>query len=287
MELKLGFEITFPLYMEDGSTLRNLRPKKYRVYGVIDSWMSLCTKVLTPPRSFTCTISTPPIVPVKVESGLDLVINLLNFFDDDRCIMPEVNPSPLAPFSSLVSLPSNLQIPSFAIPESFVKQPCSIVDLLRRLANIPSSKNVLKKLDYDSLRTVHAEFLPPCFDGDVMFVLPLVSNSALHTKARSIDEMDKHYDGHVWTKALTINISNNLNLTFCLSICIGHLQCQNSEYDYLKRSSRTSALNDTEFDGFSKEFFPVGGPPPSLSNHVCKICKEPPKYVVVCNARMN
>ena len=90
---------------------------------------------------------------------------------------------------------------------------------------MPSSKNVLKKLDYDSLRTVHAEFLPLCFDIDVMFILLLVSNSALHTKARSMDGMDKRYDGHVWTKTLTTNISNNLNLIFCSSICVGHLQC--------------------------------------------------------------
>ena len=46
------------------------------------------------------------------------------------------------------------------------------------------------------------------------------------------------------------------------------------------------ALNDTEFDGFSKEPFAIGGPPPSGSTLVCKICKEPPKCAVVCNARI-
>ena len=81
------------------------------------------------------------------------------------------------------------------------------------------------KLDYDSLRTIHAKFLPSRFDGDVMFVLPPVSNSILHTKARSMDGMDKCYDGHVWTKTLTTNISNNLNHTFHSSICVGHEQC--------------------------------------------------------------
>ena len=151
---------------------------------------------------------------------------------------------------------------------------------------MPSSKNVMKKLDYDSLRTVHAKFLPPRFDGDVMFVLPLVSNAALHTKAKSMDGMDKRYDGHVWTKTLTTNISNNLNLTFRLSICVSHLQCQNPKGDYLKHSCRMSTLNDMEFDGFSKEPFPVGGPPPSRSTLVCKICKEPLKCVIVCNTRI-
>ena len=151
---------------------------------------------------------------------------------------------------------------------------------------MPSSKNVLKKLDYHSLRTVHAKFLPPRFDGDVMFVLPPVSNSALHTKTGSMDGMDKRYDGHVSTKTLTTNISNNLNLTFCSSICIGHLQCQNQDCDYFKHPYRTFALNDMEFDGFSKEPFSVSGPPPSGSTLVCKICKEPSKCVVMCNARI-
>ena len=133
---------------------------------------------------------------------------------------------------------------------------------------------------------MHAEFLPPRFDGDVMYVLPPISNSALHSKARSMDGMDKRYDGHVWTKTLTTNISHNLNLTFCSSICVGHLQCQNPEYNYLKRSCRTLALNDMEFDGFFKEPFAVSGPPPSGSTLVCKICKEPPKCAALCNAKI-
>ena len=225
-------------------------------------------------------------MPIKVEPGLDPIINLSDSSDDDRCVLLEVDPSPQVPFASLVCLPSDFQIPTSTVPESSVKQPRSIVDLLRRLANMPSNKNVLKKLNYDSLRTVHAKFLPPRFDGDVMFVLPPVSNSAVHIKARSMDRMDKRYDGHVWTKTLTTNISNNLNLIFCSSICIGHLQCQNPGCDYLKRSCRTSALNDTEFDGFSKEPFAVSGPPPSGSTLVCKICKEPPKCVALYNARI-
>ena len=44
-------------------------------------------------------------------------------------------------------------------------------------------KNILKRLDYDNLKTVHSEFLPPIFDGDVMFVFPLVSSSATQSKS--------------------------------------------------------------------------------------------------------
>ena len=46
-------------------------------------------------------------------------------------------------------------------------------------------------------------------------------------KAESMDDMNKHYYNHVWTKTLTINITNDLGLVFCSSICVGHLQCKN------------------------------------------------------------
>ena len=62
---------------------------------------------------------------------------------------------------------------------------------------MPSRKNILKRLDYDSIKTVSVDFLPPQFDGDVLFVLPPVGTSAAHSKARSMEGMDKHYDGHI------------------------------------------------------------------------------------------
>ena len=226
--LEISHTITeLSTHSEDGSTLWNLHSSKYCVYGVAHSQMLSSTEVLASSRSFTHTFSIPPVVPIKVELGLDPIINLSDSSDDERCVLPKVDPSPQVPSASPVPLPSDLQIPSSEVPESSVKQPCSIIESLRRLANMPSSKNVLKKLDYDSLQTVHAKFLPPRFDGDVMFVLPPINNLALYTKAKSMDGMDKRYNGHVWTKTLTINISNNLNLTFCLSIYVAHLQCQN------------------------------------------------------------
>ena len=224
IKLQISYTITELLtHSEDGTTLWNLPFGQYRVYGVADSEMPSSTDVLPSSRSFIHTFSTPPVVPIKVELGLDSVINLSDSCDDDRCVLPEVDPSPQAPFASPVPLLADFQIPTSALLESSVRKPRSIVDSLRKLANMPRSKNVLKKLDYDSLQTVDAEFLPPCFDSDVMYVFSPVNNSALYSKARSMDGMDKCYDGHVWTKTLTTNISNNLNLTFCSFICVGHL----------------------------------------------------------------
>ena len=88
---------------------------------------------------------------------------------------------------------------------------------------------ILKRLDYDSLRTENSEFLPPMFDTDVMLVFPPDSSSAAQSKATSIEGMDKRYDGHVWTKTMMTNISNNLGLAFWSSNFVAHLQCLNSD----------------------------------------------------------
>ena len=125
---------------------------------------------------------------------------------------------------------------------------------------MPGRKNILKKINYDTLPTEEANFLPPCFDVNRMVVLPPIGVSSSHTKAKPMDGMHKCYDGHVRTKTQITNISNNINndlgLVFCSSICVGHLECQNPHCDYLQRVHRTCSVNDTEFDGFTKEFFP-------------------------------
>jgi hypothetical protein len=64
------------------------------------------------------------------------------------------------------------------------------------------------------LRIEEVNFLPPRFDGNVMFVLPPVGVCASHTKAKYMDGMDKRYDGHVWTKTQTTNITNAMGLSF-------------------------------------------------------------------------
>ena len=151
---------------------------------------------------------------------------------------------------------------------------------------MPGCKNILKRLDYDKIKTMDVEFLPPTYDGDVLFVLPAMGSSSSHSKAKSMFGMDKRYDGHVWTKTVTTNISNVFDLSFRSSSCVGHLRCENPHCEYLGRAHRTSSNNDTKFEGVTKEPFSIGRPPPSGSTLVCKICKMPPKCVALCNARI-
>ena len=168
---------------------------------------------------------------------------------------------------------------------SLVQSQC-IVQSLWKLTQMPGCKNILKRLDYDKIKTMDVEFLPPTYDGDVLFVLSAMSSSSSHSKAKSMFGMDKHYDGHVWTKTVTTNISNVLDLSFRSSSCVGRLCCKNPHCEYLGRAHRTSSNNDTEFKGVTKEPFSVEGPASFGSTLVCKICKMPSKCVALCSARI-
>ena len=58
---------------------------------------------------------------------------------------------------------------------------------------MPGCKNILKRLDYDKIKTMEVEFLPPTYGGDVLFVFLAVGTSTSHSKARSMFGMDKRY----------------------------------------------------------------------------------------------
>jgi hypothetical protein len=66
---------------------------------------------------------------------------------------------------------------------------------LRRLASFPGSRNELATLDYDKIPYHKVQYLPPSYDGDVIFELSpsCVSTS---TSKNTMDSMDKQFDGH-------------------------------------------------------------------------------------------
>ena len=193
---------------------------------------------------------------------------------------------PLFPSDSYVTpSPSSYVSLSPSVP-STSKPPPPIVQCLRRLCSIPGSKSILKKIDYDNIKIQKINHLSPRFDGTQLFVLPAPEVSSFQSRAKSMDGMDKQYDGHVWTKTQTTNITNNFGLAFRSSTCVGHLQCQNPSCDYLQRAHRSSKVNDTEFGGFTIQPFPLSSVVPSGSTLVCRICKEPPKCIALCEAKI-
>ena len=66
-------------------------------------------------------------------------------------------------------------------------------------------------------------YLPPSFDGDVIFILPPINVDVSSTYGRSMDCMDKMCNGHPWCTIKTTNIQND-KLSFRRSSCAGHLQ---------------------------------------------------------------
>lgn len=147
------------------------------------------------------------------------------------------------------------------------------------------SKNILKKLDFKSMdRKFNVPSLPPSFNGDVIYILPPALLSSVHKNAKSIEEMDKRYDGHLWTRTMTTNMSTTFGLTFRYSYSVGHLQCHNCAF--LERSDRATKVNKMEFEGITKVLFVVGEVPLTTSTLVSKICKEPPLRVALCTAKI-
>jgi hypothetical protein len=228
----------------NGNVVWELGAGKYRVCGFPDSDMGVSTEILAPLRSSTAAFSTPPLTSVKIEPDVHNVIDLSDFSSEDVHVQqgdvpvqhedvsvhdsPHLFPSAanVTPSPSIFVL-SPSSVPSMSIP------PQPIIQYLRRLGSMPGSKNVLKKIDYDKLKIQVVNHLPPRFDSTQLFVLPAAEVSSSQTRAKSLEGMDKQYDGHVWTKTQTTNITNDVGLTFRSYTCVGHLQCQNLICDYL------------------------------------------------------
>jgi hypothetical protein len=94
------------------------------------------------------------------------------------------------------------------------------------------------------------QFLPLTLTRDVMFELPLVDKSILHSHAKLMHGMDKHHEGHAWTKTITSHIKNDMNLTFRTSTCEGHLCCENQDCKYNTCIYCTYPVNEMEWDAF-------------------------------------
>jgi hypothetical protein len=174
------------------------------------------TKILAPLRSSTADFSTPPVISVKTKLGLDDVIDFSDSSNDDVSLQKAVfhDFPPFIPSASFVTPSPSPSVHSTPSVPSTSKPPQTIVQCLCRLGSMPGCKNVLKKLDYDKLKIQEVNHLPPRFDGTQLFVLPAAEISSSQTRAKSLDGMEKQYDGHVWTKTQTTNITNDVGLAF-------------------------------------------------------------------------
>jgi hypothetical protein len=154
----------------------------------------------------------------------------------------------------------------------------SVMECIRRLASFPGSRNKLASIDYDKIAYHKVQYLPPSYNGDVIFELPPSQVSA-STSKNAMDNMNKRFDDHTWCRTITSNIHNNQGLTFRKSLCVGQLVCNNQNCGFFTRSSK---CNKTYWSGQSNTPFKLGHLRPPDSTLVCKVYKVPPTCANFC-----
>ena len=219
---------------------------------------------------------------VKVERS-DVDITLLSD-DSDTEPLPTVKEEPQSSHAYICS--SSRNVDCTETPAQLDASSSSVLVFLRALRALKGSRNVLSRLDYDSIPAYAVQRLPPKFNGDVIFELPPVSVSHMCTSAKGMSGMDKRHNGHIWSKTLTTNITNSQGFTFKTSSCLGHLRCTNSSCEFLHRSHRLQPVNEMEWEGVSPSILDVGDAHPQGSTLVYSICKHPPSCVATCPARV-
>jgi hypothetical protein len=240
-----------------------LRPRRFRLYGLSESTMAASTELATPLWSPSCTNHIPLSSRVKVEPSMESITILSD--DSDMSSAQDAMPTKCRSRN----LPSQ-DVPndsptctSWIVLQPSIQSQSSVVDYLKRLRTTKGSRNALKKVDYDNVKHLKVDYLPPVFNGDIVFKFPSIHSSSTSSQAGLMVGMDKRHDGHVWTRISTSHIKNNMGLAFRSASCIGHLRCDNQDCKYLSHVHRTSLVNEMEWDGFTTTSFQVGCQPPS------------------------
>ena len=197
------------------SLVWELGPGKYDVYG-----LPMTMDKGRPNQSSTCTIHTPLLRNVKVEHDAD--VELTPLFGSSTSVKPESEPTSYIALSSdssdtekvterppihNLSSPSSKSYATHSFesaahslesinlndipcpspsPSAKALTAASILPKLKRLATLHGKKNMLKKLDYDTITTIKVDYLPPKFDGDVVYEFPAAALHTSHTTTRSM-----------------------------------------------------------------------------------------------------
>ena len=215
--------------IEDGS-MWILGPGSFRVIGLFESQMQASTIVLTN-QSGASTIQMPNVANVKLEPD-DNIVCILSDSDDNICATVDLSDT-----SSFLFKNTPSQVPLHASKSScsplYKKFVChdtpsqrpplhpspssiglTIIDALKFTKSRKRSKSDLTTIDFENIMVRDVKYLPSSFDGDILFVLPLVPLGVPSAYGRSMDGMDKMCDGHPWCTTKTTNIQNDFGLSF-------------------------------------------------------------------------
>lgn len=134
-----------------------LKPGKYRAYGLSDSLLGASIEVLTPQESSTCIIKTPLLARVKMEPGLQTI---LEFIDDSDSELLPVSKFDLDHSCNCVcgnqgvaprSENDCCQSTSKSIPQAYSIDSISVVKSLKKLAARKRLKKVMSGIDFTTV----------------------------------------------------------------------------------------------------------------------------------------
>jgi hypothetical protein len=255
------FQLSF---RDDEGQLLLLLPGRYKAFGLNAALMAASTDLVLQPLDMS-NIQLPLLHSVKLEKPDNLVNLSSDSFEGALPNIPPPTPAAHTPVSNSkcsehsksVFTPvgssghSNLSRPS-CYPNT-CEYP-SVMQCLRCLASFLGSRNKLATLDYDKIPYHKVQYLPPLYNGDVIFEL-LPSCVSASTSKNTMDNMDKRFNGHTWCRTITSNIHNNQGLTFRKSLCVGQLVYNNKSCDFFARSSKH---NETKWSSRTNTPFKLG-----------------------------
>lgn len=148
----------------------------------------------------------------------------------------------------------------------------SVVDMLRTLPE----RNSLR-VSFSLVREIQqVEELPTRYDGNKLFEFPFRPGGS-----RTFG-MDSKLDGHVWTNAITSNVSGFQGIVR-IKKCGGHLQCMNQVCSGLLRSNEK---NERHWVGRLDRVCPAGSIVDAFGSLKCFFCSTPPTCLCECPCKL-
>jgi hypothetical protein len=159
-----------------------------------------------------------------------------------------------------------------------------VLPLVNRASFVPRSTSTLDKvasIDFYKISYHKVQYLPPLFNGNVLFEVPAsrVSTLLLRTAWMVWISGSMVTHGAVPLPPTSINIHGPTLRKFS---CVGHLECNNQNCNFQSKSSKR---NGTEWSSQTNNTpFILGQFPPLYSILVYRVYKTSPTCVNFCNA---
>ena len=174
--------------------------------------------VLLTNESSASNVNVPSMATVKIEPNDDDILVLLDsdeevchdvdLFDTSHFSYKTMSSNPVLVFVDVDKTPHNSSYMKLLRHGASSQRPpfhhsssssCfHDVDALKMTKSRRRSKSYLTANDFDNIDVHDVKYLPPSFDGDVIFILPPIGVDVFSTYGRSMDSMDKICDEHLW-----------------------------------------------------------------------------------------